>query len=91
MANNRNGMDLSGVPHGLAGPVFPMTFDGSGVTAPIDNQCPGSTSLASTLAYATPENQRMDKDELYNGGFKLYKIYCYKISFSSRVAKQIYM
>ncbi|KAK2354869.1 polyadenylate-binding protein [Trifolium repens] len=59
MANNRNGMDLSGVPHGLAGPVFPMTFDGSGVTAPIDNQCPGSTSLASTLAYATPENQRM--------------------------------
>jgi hypothetical protein len=36
-----------------------MTFDGSGVTAPIDNQHPGSTSLASALASATPENQLM--------------------------------
>ncbi|CAJ2629794.1 unnamed protein product [Trifolium pratense] len=58
-ANNRNGMDSSGVSHGLAGPMLPMTFDGSGVTAPIDNQHPGSTSLASALAAATPENQRM--------------------------------
>lgn len=53
MANNRNGMDL-------AGPMLPMTFDGSGVSAaPIDNQRPGSTSLASALASATPDNQRM--------------------------------
>ncbi|XP_045809594.1 polyadenylate-binding protein 3-like [Trifolium pratense] len=59
MANNRNGMDPSGVPQGLAGPMLPMTFDGSGVTTPIDNQRPGSTSLASALASATPENQRM--------------------------------
>ncbi|WJX14296.1 hypothetical protein P8452_04584 [Trifolium repens] len=58
-ANNRNGMDSSGVPHGLAGPMLPMTFDGSRVTAPIDNQHPGSTSLASALASATPENQLM--------------------------------
>ncbi|WJX20534.1 hypothetical protein P8452_10078 [Trifolium repens] len=59
MANNRNGMDSSGVPHSLAGPMLPITFDGSGVTAPIDNQHPGSTSLASALASATPENQLM--------------------------------
>jgi polyadenylate-binding protein len=59
MANNQNDMDSSGVPHSLAGPMLPITFDGSGVTAPIDNQHPGSTSLASALASATPENQRM--------------------------------
>ena len=59
MANNRNGMDPAGVPQGLAGPMLPLTFDSSGVTAPIDNQHPGSTSLASALASATPENQLM--------------------------------
>jgi len=59
MANNRNGMDPSGVPQGLAGPML-STFDGSGVSAvPIDNQRQGSTSLASALASATPDNQRM--------------------------------
>ncbi|GAU13282.1 hypothetical protein TSUD_42360, partial [Trifolium subterraneum] len=59
VAKNRNGRHSSGVPRGLAGPMLPMTSDGSGVTAPIDNQHPGSTSLASALASATPENQRM--------------------------------
>lgn len=62
MANNRNGMDPSVVPQGLVGQMMPMAFDGSGVTAaPIDNQHPGasSTTLASALASATPENQRM--------------------------------
>ncbi|XP_058769931.1 polyadenylate-binding protein 5-like [Vicia villosa] len=46
MANNRNGVD----------PMLPMTFDGP---TSIDNQRPRSTSLASDLASATPENQRM--------------------------------
>jgi len=60
MANNRNGMDPPGVPQGLAGPMLPMTFDGPEVSAaPIDNQRPGPTSLASALASATPDNQRM--------------------------------
>ncbi|XP_004496416.1 polyadenylate-binding protein 3 isoform X2 [Cicer arietinum] len=60
MANNRNGMDPSGVPQGLVGQMLPMNYDGSGVTAaPIDSQRPGSTTLASALASATPENQRM--------------------------------
>ncbi|XP_061345161.1 polyadenylate-binding protein 3-like isoform X3 [Gastrolobium bilobum] len=62
MANGRNGMDPSVVPQGLVGPIMPMPFDGSGVTAaPIDNQRPGasSTTLASALASATPDNQRL--------------------------------
>ncbi|OIW12575.1 hypothetical protein TanjilG_04739 [Lupinus angustifolius] len=62
MANGRNDIDPSVVPQGLAGPMMAMPFDGSGVTAtPIDNQPPGalSATLASALASATPENQRM--------------------------------
>ncbi|KAJ1424956.1 RNA-binding domain superfamily [Sesbania bispinosa] len=62
MGNGRNGMDPSVVPQGLVGPMMPMPFDGSGVTAaPMDNQRPGvsSTTLASALASATPENQRL--------------------------------
>ena len=59
MGNSRNGMDPSVVPQGLAGPMLPLSFDGS--AAAIDNQHPGtlSTTLASALASATPENQRM--------------------------------
>ncbi|MED6187843.1 hypothetical protein PIB30_080350 [Stylosanthes scabra] len=58
MGNGRNGMDPS-VPQGLVGPMMPMSFDGS--VSPLDNQRPGtlSTTLASALASATPENQRM--------------------------------
>ncbi|XP_015942532.1 polyadenylate-binding protein 3 [Arachis duranensis] len=58
MGNGRNGMDPS-VPQGLVGPMMPMSFDGS--VSPIDNQRPGtlSTTLASALASATPENQRV--------------------------------
>ncbi|MED6118242.1 hypothetical protein PIB30_000868 [Stylosanthes scabra] len=58
MGNGRNGMDPSG-PQGLVGPMMPMSFDGS--VSPLDNQRPGtlSTTLASALASATPENQRM--------------------------------
>lgn len=56
MANNRNGVDTSGISQGLGGPMLPVTFDGP---ASIDNQRPRSTSLASDLASATPENQRM--------------------------------
>ncbi|KAK7270402.1 hypothetical protein RIF29_23506 [Crotalaria pallida] len=62
MGSGRNGMDQSVVPQGLAGPMMAMPFDGSGVTAtPIDNQHPGalSATLASSLASATPENQRL--------------------------------
>ncbi|XP_054785821.1 polyadenylate-binding protein 3-like isoform X2 [Prosopis cineraria] len=62
MGNTRNGMDSSVVPQGLVSPMMPLPFDGSGVTsAPIDNLRPGalSTTLASALASATPENQRM--------------------------------
>ena len=61
MGNARNGMDQSAVPQGLVGQMMPLPFDGSGVTAaPIDNQRPGlSTTLASALASATPENQRL--------------------------------
>ncbi|CAK8573311.1 unnamed protein product [Lathyrus sativus] len=52
MANNQNGVNTSG--------MMPRTFDGPVVTAAsIDNQRPRSTSLASDLASATPENQRM--------------------------------
>ncbi|KAK7270996.1 hypothetical protein RJT34_26565 [Clitoria ternatea] len=58
MGNNRSGMDPSVVTQGL-GPMMPLPFDGSGiVAAPTDNQRPGA-SLASALASATPENQRL--------------------------------
>ncbi|KAE9611375.1 hypothetical protein Lal_00011575 [Lupinus albus] len=62
MGSGRNDIDPSVVPQGLAGPMMAMPFDGSGVTAtPIDNQPAGalSATLASALASATPENQRM--------------------------------
>ncbi|KAK7391199.1 hypothetical protein VNO78_19611 [Psophocarpus tetragonolobus] len=62
MPNGRNGVDPSYVPHSLMSPMMPMPFDGSGVTAvPNDNQRNGalSATLASALASATPENQRM--------------------------------
>ncbi|XP_061365647.1 polyadenylate-binding protein 3-like isoform X2 [Gastrolobium bilobum] len=62
IGNGRNGMDPSIVPQGLAGPMMPFPFDGTGVAAtPIDNQGPGalSNTLASALASATPENQHL--------------------------------
>lgn len=62
MATNRNGMDPSVVPQSSVGPVMPMPFDGYGVAAaPAENQRPAvsSATLASTLASATPENQRL--------------------------------
>ncbi|XP_020231703.1 polyadenylate-binding protein 3 [Cajanus cajan] len=63
MSNGRNSMDPSLVSHSLMGPMMPIPFDGSGVAStPNDNhQRPGalSTTLASALASATPENQRL--------------------------------
>ncbi|KAK4253049.1 hypothetical protein QN277_010880 [Acacia crassicarpa] len=63
MGNNRNSMDPSMVLQGLVNPMTPLPFDASsGVTsAPVDNLRPGSlsTTLASALASASPENQRM--------------------------------
>ncbi|RDY08408.1 Polyadenylate-binding protein 3, partial [Mucuna pruriens] len=60
--NSRNGMDPSVVPQGLVGPMMPLPFDGSGISAaPVDNSpvVPLSNTLASALASATPENQRL--------------------------------
>ncbi|CAL0333358.1 unnamed protein product [Lupinus luteus] len=68
MANGQNGVDPSVAPHGLAGPVTPLPFDGSGVIADPNGLHPGtlSNSLASALASATPENQRtMLGEQLY--------------------------
>ncbi|TKY46112.1 Polyadenylate-binding protein 3 [Spatholobus suberectus] len=62
VGNSRNGMDPSVVPQGLMGPMMPLPFDGSGIAAaPNDNQRTGalSNTLASALASATPENQRL--------------------------------
>ncbi|XP_059453528.1 polyadenylate-binding protein 3 [Corylus avellana] len=61
MGNSRSGMDAS-VPQGAVGPVMPLSFDGSGMPAtPIDVQRPGQmhmSALLSSLASASPENQR---------------------------------
>ncbi|KAF3447375.1 hypothetical protein FNV43_RR12561 [Rhamnella rubrinervis] len=63
MSNARNGMDPSVVPQGLMGPMMPLPFEGSGVpVSSIDVQRPGpvpTPTLASALASATPENQRL--------------------------------
>ncbi|KAG5544721.1 hypothetical protein RHGRI_017237 [Rhododendron griersonianum] len=53
VANGRNGMDSSMVPQGLMSPVMPLSYD-----VQRNGPVPMST-LASTLASATPENQRM--------------------------------
>lgn len=65
MGNNRNGMDQS-VPQGLGSPMMPLPFDGSGIAAAVDHR-PGalSNTLASALASATPENQRLVCKSLY--------------------------
>lgn len=67
MSNARNGMDPSVVPQGLVGPMMPLPFEGSGAPmSTIDVQRPGPVpvpvpmpTLASALASATPENQRL--------------------------------
>ncbi|KAA8537970.1 hypothetical protein F0562_027450 [Nyssa sinensis] len=63
VANARNGMDPSMVPQGLVSPTMPLPFNVSGMTAtPLDVQQSGPvpiSTLASALASATPENQRM--------------------------------
>lgn len=62
MGNSRSGMDPSVVPQGVAGPVMPLSFDGSGMPlTPIDIQRSGQmhmSALLSSLASASPENQR---------------------------------
>lgn len=64
MNNARNGLESPVLPQGLVGPpMMPLAFESSGVTSsPIDIQrsrtVPTST-LASALASATPENQRV--------------------------------
>ncbi|KAL7208399.1 hypothetical protein ACSBR1_030202 [Camellia fascicularis] len=63
VASTRNGMDPSIVPQGLMAPMMPLPFDVSGMsTTPLDVHRPGPvpmSTLASALASATPENQRM--------------------------------
>lgn len=53
MANGQNVMDSSMAPQGLMSPVMPSPYD-----VQRNGPVPMST-LASTLASATPENQRM--------------------------------
>lgn len=63
MNNARNGIEPPVLPQGLVGPMMPLAFDSSGMSSsPIDIQrsraVPTST-LASALASATLENQRV--------------------------------
>lgn len=70
MNNARNGIEPPVLPQGLVGPMMPLAFDSSGMSSsPIDIQrsraVPTST-LASALASATLENQRvMLGEQLY--------------------------
>lgn len=63
MANARNGVNPSMVPQGLMGPIMPLPLDASalpGASLEIPLSAPISRStLASALASASPENQRM--------------------------------
>lgn len=63
MGNARNGVDPSVTPQGIVGPIMPLPFDGSGMpVTPNDSQRSGPlpmSTLASALASATPENQRL--------------------------------
>lgn len=63
VANSRNGMNQSMVPQGLMAPMMPLPYNVSGMsTTPTDVQRPGPvpmSTLASALASATPENQRL--------------------------------
>lgn len=61
--NARNGVDPSMVPQGLMGPMMPLPVDVSGMpVAPMDAPRPQPipiSALASALASATPDNQRV--------------------------------
>ncbi|XP_068651962.1 polyadenylate-binding protein 2 [Aristolochia californica] len=64
MQNARNGVDPSMVPpQGMMGPMMPMPLDVSGMPgAPMDAPRPGPipiTALASALASASPDHQRL--------------------------------
>ncbi|OVA17016.1 RNA recognition motif domain [Macleaya cordata] len=63
LPNARNGVDPSMVPQGFMGQMMPFPLDASGMpVSPVDAQRPGSVqmvTLASALASASPENQRL--------------------------------
>lgn len=63
MQNARNGVDPSIVPQGLMGPMMPLSLDASGLPmGPMDAAHPQPvpiTALASALASATPDHQRV--------------------------------
>ncbi|KAL0288303.1 UNVERIFIED_CONTAM: Polyadenylate-binding protein 3 [Sesamum angustifolium] len=64
MANPRNGANPSVVPQGLMGPMVPLPLDSSAVPGTTALEMPLSvplsrSTLASALASATPDNQRM--------------------------------
>lgn len=63
MGNGRNGVDTSVVPQGMVRQMMPMPLDVSGMPlSPVDAARSGPVSmptLASALAAASPESQRM--------------------------------
>lgn len=62
MNNSRNGLESPVLPQGIVGPMMPLAFESSGVSSsPIDIQQPRvpTSTLASALASATLENQRV--------------------------------
>lgn len=64
MSNARNGVNPSMVPQGLMGPIMPLPLDASsavqGASLEIPISAPLSRStLASALASASPDNQRL--------------------------------
>ncbi|XP_050367028.1 polyadenylate-binding protein 3 [Argentina anserina] len=62
LGNARNGVDSAASPQGLASPMMPLPFDGSVPVRSNDVQRTGPvpmSKLASALASATPEHQRL--------------------------------
>lgn len=63
MNNARNGLESPVLPQGLVSPMMPLAFDGSGVSSPPNDiqrtRAVPTSTLASALASATPENQRV--------------------------------
>eukprot|EP00262_Sarcandra_glabra_P021881 TRINITY_DN9428_c4_g1_i1.p1 TRINITY_DN9428_c4_g1~~TRINITY_DN9428_c4_g1_i1.p1 ORF type:complete len:651 (-),score=142.15 TRINITY_DN9428_c4_g1_i1:244-2196(-) len=85
MQNTRNGMDPSMVPQGLMGPMMPVPLDASGMpVSPMDAPRPQPvpiTTLASALASASPEHQRlMLGEQLYPLVERLEQEYAGKVT-----------
>lgn len=61
MQNSRNGVDPSMIPQGLMGPMIPVPLDASSmpVASMGTPRSPSIPTLASALASANPDQQRM--------------------------------